>query len=129
MKGTAKGRVRLAVGLTQVKRLERIKSRHVPIGGKTGLFRANGSCAKSVQHRSLPWIGGPAMKLETAALALVVIFAVLWLGTLVTGLLAAVPFGVIGLIPVAIVLALLVEVIRQRLANKEDDYYDKNVDK
>jgi membrane protein implicated in regulation of membrane protease activity len=69
------------------------------------------------------------MKLETIALALVVIFAALWLGTFVTGLLTAIPYGVFGLIPVAIVLALLVEVIRQRLANKEDDYYDKNVDK
>ncbi|MBU1175458.1 MAG: hypothetical protein KKH72_08640 [Alphaproteobacteria bacterium] len=69
------------------------------------------------------------MKLDTVALALVVIFAVLWLATLVTGLLAAIPFGVVGLIPVAIVLALLVEIIRQRRANKEDDYYSKNVDK
>ena len=69
------------------------------------------------------------MKLDTIALALVAIFAVLWLVTFVTGLLAAIPFGVIGLIPVAIVLALLIEVIRQRRANTEDDYYDKNVDK
>ena len=68
------------------------------------------------------------MKLDTIALALVAIFAVLWLVTFVTGLLAAIPFGVIGLIPVAIVLALLIEVIRQRRANTEDDYYDKNVD-
>ena len=68
------------------------------------------------------------MKLDTIALALVVIFAVLWLVTFVTGLLAAIPFGILGLIPVAIVLALLVEVIRQRRANTEDDYYDKNVD-
>ena len=68
------------------------------------------------------------MKLDTIALALVLIFAVLWLVTFVTGLLAAIPFGILGLIPVAIVLALLVEVIRQRRANTEDDYYDKNVD-
>ena len=69
------------------------------------------------------------MKLDTVALALAIIFAVLWLGTFTTGLLAAIPYGVFGLIPVAIVLALLVEVIRQRLANKEDDYYDKHVDR
>ena len=73
------------------------------------------------------WKGSP-MKLDTIALALVVIFAVLWLITFVTGLLAAIPFGVLGLIPVAILLALLVEIIRQRRANKEDDYYDKHVD-
>lgn len=69
------------------------------------------------------------MKLETVALALVVIFGALWLFTFVTGLLIAIPFGVLGLVPIAIVLALLVEVIRQRLNNKEDDYYDKNVDR
>ena len=69
------------------------------------------------------------MKLDTIALALVVIFAALWLITFVTGLLAAIPFGVLGLIPVAILLALLVEVIRQRRANTEDDYYDKHVDR
>ncbi len=69
------------------------------------------------------------MKLETIALALVVIFAILWLGTFLTGVIAVVPYGVLGLIPVAIILALLVEVIRQRLANKEDDYYAKHVDK
>ena len=68
------------------------------------------------------------MKLETIALALVVIYAVLWVGAAVTGLMAAVPFGFLGLIPLAIFLALLVEVIRQRRANKEDDYYSKNVD-
>ena len=69
------------------------------------------------------------MKLETIALALVIIFAALWLITFVTGLLTAIPYGVIGLIPIAILLALLVEVIRQRLNNKEDDYYDKHIDK
>ena len=69
------------------------------------------------------------MKLDTIALALAVIFAILWLATLTTGLLASIPFGVLGLVPVAIVLALLVEIIRQRRANKEDDYYSKNIDK
>ncbi len=69
------------------------------------------------------------MKLETLALALAVIFALLWLVSVTTGLVASVPFGWLGLIPIAIILALLVEIIRQRLANKEDDYYDRNVDK
>jgi uncharacterized membrane protein YesL len=69
------------------------------------------------------------MKIEILALALVVIFALLWLGTVLTGLIANVPYGVLGLIPAAILLALLVEVIRQRFANKEDDYYAKHVDK
>ena len=69
------------------------------------------------------------MKLETIALAVVIIFALLWLGTFLTGLIVGIPYGVLGLIPVAILLGLLVEVIRQRLNHTEHDYYSKNVDK
>ncbi len=47
----------------------------------------------------------------------------------VTGIIAAVPFGVLGLVPIAIIVGLLAVVIYQRLNNAEDDYYDKNVDK
>lgn len=68
------------------------------------------------------------MRLDTFALALVVVFALLWLVTAVTGLIVAVPFGLLGLIPIAVLLSLLAAVIHQRLHNKEDDYYDKHVD-
>ena len=70
-----------------------------------------------------------AMKLDQIALAMVVIFAISWTLFAVTGLLVAVPFGVLGLIPVAIIGGIIVTIIFQRLNNKEDDYYDKNVDK
>lgn len=69
------------------------------------------------------------MKLDQIALAMVVIFALAWVLTTITGLLIAVPFGVFGLIPIAIVGGIIVTIIVQRLNNKEDDYYDKNVDK
>ena len=69
------------------------------------------------------------MRLDAIALAIVIVFAFLWLGVTVTGILAAVPFGVLGLVPVAVVLGLLAVVVYQRLNNAEDDYYDKNVDK
>lgn len=68
------------------------------------------------------------MRLDTVALAIVIIFALLWLAVAITGLLAAVPFGALGLIPIAIVLGLLVAVVYQRRNNAEDDYYDKNID-
>ncbi len=69
------------------------------------------------------------MRLDAIALAIVIVFALLWLGVTVTGIIAAVPFGVLGLVPIAIVVGLLAVVIYQRLNNAEDDYYDKNVDK
>ncbi len=51
------------------------------------------------------------MKLDQLVLAIVAIFALIWIATLVTGLLTSVPFGVLGLIPVAIVLGILAVVI------------------
>ena len=69
------------------------------------------------------------MRLDAIALAIVIVFALLWLGMTVTGIIAAVPFGVLGLVPIAIIVGLLAVVIYQRLNNAEDDYYDKNVDK
>jgi hypothetical protein len=69
------------------------------------------------------------MRLDAIALAIVIVFALLWLGVTVTGIIAAVPFGALGLVPIAIIVGLLAVVIYQRLNNAEDDYYDKNVDK
>lgn len=68
------------------------------------------------------------MRLDAIALIIVIIFALLWLAVAVTGIIAAVPFGILGLIPLAVILGLLIVVIYQRLNNAEDDYYDKNVD-
>lgn len=68
------------------------------------------------------------MKLEQIALVVVVAYGILWVGGAMTGLILAVPYGFLGLIPVAIFVGLLVAVIVQRLNNREDDYYDKNVD-
>jgi len=78
---------------------------------------------------SLKVMGGTVLKLDQIALAIVALYAIMWIGLVVTGLLVAVPFGAIGLIPLAVVLGLIITVIVQRVRNKEDDYYDKNVDK
>lgn len=69
------------------------------------------------------------MRLDMVALIVVIIFGVLWLGISLAGIVVAMPFGLLALVPIAIALGLLVVVIQQRLRNKEDDYYDKNVDK
>jgi Tfp pilus assembly protein PilW len=42
---------------------------------------------------------------------------------------AAFPFGIIGLIVLTGVGVLFIKVLKDRLNNKEDDYYSKNVDK
>lgn len=69
------------------------------------------------------------MRLDAIALAIVVVFALLWLGVAITGMLSVVPFGVFGLVPIAVIFGLLVVVIHQRLNNAEDDHYDRTVDK
>ncbi len=73
--------------------------------------------------------GARFMKLDQIILVLVIIVAVIWVGTMVAGMVAMTPWGLLGLIPLAIVLAILGRVIYQRLNNAEDDYYEKNVDK
>ena len=45
------------------------------------------------------------------------------------GLIAAFPYGLVILLALLGVGMLLIKVVRERLANKEDDYYSKNVEK
>ena len=69
------------------------------------------------------------MKLDTIMLVLVCIGAGLWALGLIAGMIAAFPFGIPALVIVAIVGFVLYRVIRERLENAEDDYYEKNVEK
>ena len=55
--------------------------------------------------------------------------ALLYLGAIITGIILAWPFGIIGLIAILGVGSLFLHVLLERFNNKEDDYYDKNVDK
>ncbi len=45
------------------------------------------------------------------------------------GMVAAFPFGLIGLVAIVGVGALLIKVLKERLNNAEDDHYSKTVDK
>lgn len=67
------------------------------------------------------------MPLERLALILFIAGAILWLGTVVMGLVASFPFGlpILGLLFIGIYL--IWRVILERMSNAEDDYYDKNV--
>lgn len=55
--------------------------------------------------------------------------AVCYLVAMFAGMIATFPFGLIGLIAIVGIGALLIKVIRERLANAEDDHYSKTVDK
>ena len=55
--------------------------------------------------------------------------AVCYVIAMFIGMVAAFPFGLIGLIAIVGVGALLIKVIKERLNNAEDDHYSKSVDK
>jgi uncharacterized membrane protein YkvI len=45
------------------------------------------------------------------------------------GIIATFPYGLLGLVFVAAVGILMIKVLKERLRNKEDDYYNREVDK
>jgi hypothetical protein len=67
--------------------------------------------------------------MEKAGYILLSIVVVIWIAGIFVGLIVAFPFGIIGLIAIAGVGILLIKVLTDRLENKEDNYYSKNVDK
>ncbi len=69
------------------------------------------------------------MRLDTLMLVLVVAIAAIWLAVMLAGVIAAFPFGLLGLIPLVIVGGVLGVIVYQRTTNREDDYYDKTFKK
>ncbi len=65
--------------------------------------------------------------MEKIAYALLGFVAVVWILGMIAGMVAAWPFGFFGLIAIVAFGLLLIKVIKERLSNKEDDYYEKNV--
>ena len=65
-------------------------------------------------------------KVGYSALAIVSLCYVL---AMFVGIVALGPFGIIGLVAIVGVGALLMKVIKERLANREDDHYADTVDK
>ncbi|MEM8767877.1 MAG: hypothetical protein AAGE43_10560 [Pseudomonadota bacterium] len=57
------------------------------------------------------------------------IVALCYLAAMFIGMVAAFPLGLIGLIALVGIGLLLIKVIKERLANTEDDHYSRNVDK
>ena len=67
--------------------------------------------------------------MEQAGYILLSIVVLIWIVGIFVGLIVAFPFGIIGLIAIAGIGVLLIKVLTDRLDNKEDNYYSKNVDK
>ena len=67
--------------------------------------------------------------MERIGYILLSIIAIVWILGVVAGMVAAFPFGLIGLIVLVGIGLLFAKVVKDRINNTEDDYYSKNVDK
>ena len=67
------------------------------------------------------------MPLDRLALIFVAIVACLWAAVMVLGMVAALPWGLPGLIAFGAIGFLLWRVVSDRLSSSEDDYYENNV--
>ncbi len=67
--------------------------------------------------------------MERIGYILLSIIAIVWILGMVAGMVAAFPFGLIGLIVLVGIGLLFAKVVKDRINNTEDDYYSKNVDK
>ena len=65
--------------------------------------------------------------MENIGYILLAIVAACWLVAMLIGMIAAFPFGVIGLLAIAGIGFLFAKVVKDRLANKDDDYYSKHI--
>ncbi|MBC8214118.1 MAG: hypothetical protein ISR90_00210 [Candidatus Marinimicrobia bacterium] len=67
--------------------------------------------------------------MENIGYILLGIVAVCWFVAMIVGMIVAFPFGIIGLVVISGIGFLFAKIIKDRLKNKEDDYYSKSVDK
>lgn len=67
------------------------------------------------------------MPLEKLALICVGVLAAIWIIVMLGGIVATLPYGLPALVILLGVGYFLYRVIKDRLTNAEDDYYEKNV--
>ncbi len=67
--------------------------------------------------------------MENIGYILLGIVAVCWLITMIVGMIAAFPVGIIGLVAIVGIGFMFAKVLKDRLANKEDNHYSKTVEK
>jgi len=66
--------------------------------------------------------------MEYIGYVLLAIVALIWIVALFIGMIAAFPYGLIGLLAILGIGFLFAKVIKDRLENKEDDHYSDNVE-
>ena len=67
--------------------------------------------------------------MEKIGYILLAIVAGCWLIAMIAGIIVTFPVGIVGLLAIVGIGLLFAKVIRERLSNKEDDYYSRNIDK
>lgn len=67
--------------------------------------------------------------LERIAYFILLIVAGAWLGAMIVGMISAWPFGVFGLAALLAIGLLLIKVLKERIGNEEDDYYERTVER
>lgn len=67
------------------------------------------------------------MTLDNIILFIVAGIACVYVTFMFVGMIAIFPYGIPGLIVLSVMLYIFVRVVRERLGNKEDDYYEKNI--
>ena len=60
---------------------------------------------------------------------LLAVIAALYIVALFIGIISTFPFGLIGLLLIAGIGILLLKVLKERMKNKEDDYYSREIDR
>ena len=65
--------------------------------------------------------------LEKAGWAMLALVGFIYLGVLIVASIVTFPVGLIGLLALGGFALIFIHVLRERLANKEDDYYANNV--
>ena len=66
--------------------------------------------------------------MEYIGYVLLVIVALVWIVALFVGMIAAFPYGIIGLVAIFGIGFLFAKVVKDRLENREDDHYSDNVE-
>ncbi len=67
--------------------------------------------------------------MEYIGYTLLALVAVCWLGAILFSMVAIFPFGLIGFAALGGIGFLFAKVVKDRLENREDDFYSRNVEK